>query len=101
MGATGSTVTRVLEHYAAEVRGRPRAIIAVHCIVTPEYLKHVKTRHPEVVVYALRLDRGLSEPEILDTVPGTRWDEERGLNEHHYIVPGGGGFGEIINNSFV
>ncbi|HEY3353689.1 MAG TPA: uracil phosphoribosyltransferase [Polyangia bacterium] len=101
MGATGSTITRVLEHYRAEVRGQPLKTIAVHCIVTPEYLRHVRTAHPEVVVYALRLDRGLSDPEILDTVPGTRWAEERGLNEHHYIVPGGGGFGEIINNSFV
>jgi uracil phosphoribosyltransferase len=101
MGATGSTITRVLEHYRAEVRGRPLKTIAVHCIVTPEYLRHVRTAHPEVVVYALRLDRGLSDPAVLDTVPGTRWDEERGLNEHHYIVPGGGGFGEIINNSFV
>jgi uracil phosphoribosyltransferase len=101
MGATGSTITRVLEHYRACVRGEPRKVIAVHCIVTPEYLKHVRTSHPEVVVYALRLDRGLSAPEVLDTVPGTRWDEERGLNEHHYIVPGAGGLGEIINNSFV
>jgi uracil phosphoribosyltransferase len=101
MGATGSTISRVLEHYHAEVRGRPAKVIAVHCIVTPEYLTHVRSRHPEVIVYALRLDRGLSSPEILDTIPGVCWKEERGLNEHHYIVPGGGGFGEIINNSFV
>ena len=82
-------------------RGRPLKIIAVHCIVTPEYLRHVRTAHPEVIVYALRLDRGLSAPAILDTVPGTRWDEERGLTDHQYIVPGGGGFGEIMNNAHV
>ena len=39
--------------------------------------------------------------EVLATLPGTHWDRERGLTEHHYIVPGGGGLGEVINNSFV
>ena len=57
--------------------------------------------HPEVVVYALRLDRGLSAPDVLETVPGVRWDEERGLDDRQYIVPGGGGFGEVLNNAFV
>jgi hypothetical protein len=54
-----------------------------------------------VIVYALRLDRGLSPAEVLETVPGERWSEEKGLTDHHYIVPGGGGLGEIMNNSFV
>ena len=40
-------------------------------------------------------------PEVLATVPGTRWGEERGLDDHQYIVPGGGGFGEILNNAYV
>jgi hypothetical protein len=38
---------------------------------------------------------------VLATVPGERWADERGLTDHHYIVPGGGGLGEIMNNSFV
>lgn len=101
MGATGSTVSKVLEHYQVEVRGTPGKVIAVHLIITPEYLRHVRTRHPEVIVYALRLDRGLSPPAVLATRPGERWDEERGLTDHHYIVPGAGGLGEIMNNSFV
>jgi uracil phosphoribosyltransferase len=101
MGATGSTVSKVLEHYASEVRGRPAKVIAVHLIVTPEYLRHVRQRHPEVVVYALRLDRGLSPVEVLQLEPGERWDLERGLTDNHYIVPGAGGLGEIMNNSFV
>ena len=50
---------------------------------------------------ALRLDRGLSAPEVLQTAPGERWDEERGLDDKQYIVPGGGGFGEIMNNAYV
>jgi uracil phosphoribosyltransferase len=101
MGATGSTVSRVLHHYADAVQGRPGKVLAVHLIVTPEYLRHVTTHHPEVRVYALRLDRGLSTPEVLATIPGTHWERERGLTDHHYIVPGGGGLGEVINNSFV
>ncbi len=101
MGATGSTVSRVLEHYGAVVEGRARKIVAMHLIVTPEYLRHVTLRHPEVTVYALRLDRGLSPPDVLAAVPGERWSEERGLDDHHYIVPGGGGLGEVMNNAWV
>ena len=100
MGATGSTVSKVLGHYHDSVHGTALKIIALHLIVTPEYLRHVR-QHPGVTVYALRLDRGLSIPEILETVPGSRWDEERGLNDHQYIVPGGGGLGEVMNNSWV
>jgi uracil phosphoribosyltransferase len=101
MGATGSTVTKVLDHYRDAGHGTAAKVIAVHLIVTPEYLAHVRRRHPEVIVYALRLDRGLSPPEVLATVPGERWSDERGLTDHHYIVPGAGGLGEIMNNSFV
>jgi len=39
---------------------------------------HREPSRPGAVVYALRLDRGLSPPEIFDTVPGTHWDRERG-----------------------
>ena len=34
-------------------------------------------------------------------LPGERWAEENGLNEVQYIVPGGGGFGELMNNAYV
>lgn len=100
MGATGSTLVRVLDHYA-EHFGRPRRAISLNLIVTPEFLRKVKAHHPECVVYAFRLDRGLSPADVLETVPGTHWDEERGLNEHDYIVPGAGGLGEVITNSWV
>ncbi len=101
MGATGNTVSTALAHYRDNVPGRARKIVAMHLIVTPEYLRHMRAHHPDIVVYALRLDRGLSPPDVLETTPGARWDEERGLDEHHYIVPGGGGLGEVLNNSFV
>jgi uracil phosphoribosyltransferase len=36
----------------------------------------------------------------LREVPGKRWTEEKGLNDHQYIVPGAGGLGEILNNAY-
>jgi uracil phosphoribosyltransferase len=99
MGATAGSMVNAIDQYRN--LGRARGFIAVHLIVTPEYLKAMRQHHPDAVVYAVRLDRGLSSPDVLQTVPGERWEEERGLNAHHYIVPGGGGFGEIMNNAFV
>jgi uracil phosphoribosyltransferase len=101
MGATGSSMASALTHYKTKLSGAPIRCIAMHLIVTPEYLKTMRDSHPDVVVYALRLDRGLSAPDILQTVPGTRWAEERGLDDHQYIVPGAGGVGEILNNAWV
>ena len=101
MGATGNTIISVMEHYKAKVAGRAKKMMALHLIITPEYLRNVLAAHPDVVIYALRLDRGLSSEAVMKTPPGTHWDQERGLNDKQYIVPGGGGFGEIMNNSFV
>ncbi|HRK08948.1 MAG TPA: uracil phosphoribosyltransferase [Pseudobdellovibrionaceae bacterium] len=101
MGATGNTIVSALEHYKQRVGGRAAKFAALHLIVTPEYIKRVTEAHPDLIVYALRLDRGLSPAEVLKCVPGERWSEERGLNDKQYIVPGGGGFGEIMNNSWI
>ncbi|MGO9835606.1 MAG: uracil phosphoribosyltransferase [Polyangiaceae bacterium] len=101
MGATGSTIVSALDHYKGRLDGVPARCIAVHLIVTPEYIRNVLRAHPDTIVYALRVDRGLSAPEVLATVPGTRWDDERGLDDHQYIVPGAGGIGEILNNAWV
>lgn len=101
MGATGSSLSQAVSTYKNDVDGTPRGLIAIHLIVTPEYIKRITTEHPDVVVYALRLDRGLSDEAVLRTVPGTFWDREKGLNEKGYIVPGAGGLGEVMNNSWV
>ncbi|PIT99117.1 MAG: uracil phosphoribosyltransferase [Bdellovibrionales bacterium CG10_big_fil_rev_8_21_14_0_10_45_34] len=101
MGATGNTLVSAIEHYNKNVEGDPKHYVALHLIVTPEYLKKVYHTHPKLKIVSLRLDRGLSSPDILRTLPGTHWDRERGLNNQQYIVPGGGGFGEILNNSYV
>jgi uracil phosphoribosyltransferase len=102
MGATGGTIVEAIDLYKKTEKnnGKPHKVIALHCIVTPEYLKRVTHAHPELLIYAIRLDRGLSKPEILKTVPGTHWEQEKGLNASQYIVPGGGGFGEIMNNAY-
>lgn len=99
MGATGSTLVSALEVYST--RGKPKKFIAIHLIVTPEYLKTVQKADSNVIVYAIRLDRGLSPADVLKTAPGKRWNEERGLNDKQYIVPGAGGLGEVINNAYV
>ncbi len=101
MGATGVSIKEVLKIYREKISGNPQKIIAIHLIITPEYIRKIQTELPELIVYACRLDRGLSSKEILNTIPGTYLQEERGLNKNDYIVPGGGGFGEILNNSYV
>jgi uracil phosphoribosyltransferase len=101
MGATGSSMNSALTHYRTRLEGTPKMCITMHLIVTPEFIRNVLAEHPDVRIYAIRLDRGLSPERVLATVPGTYWDEERGLDEHHYIVPGAGGVGEILNNAWV
>ena len=101
MGATGSSINSALTHYKTRLEGTPRMCITMHLVVTPEFIRNVLKEHPETIIYALRLDRGLSPAKVLSTVPGTHWDEERGLDEHQYIVPGAGGVGEILNNAWV
>ncbi len=101
MGATGGSICAAVDIYKRDGMHPPRKVILVNLIVTPQYLKKVTTIHPDALVYAVRLDRGLSPPEVLKTMPGERWDEENGLNDLQYIVPGGGGFGEIMNNAYV
>lgn len=97
MGATGSTLLRVLEEYRG--LGAPRSVLALHLVVTPEFLRRVRDGAPGVRVFALRLDRGLSPPDVLRARPGARWDEERGLDAHGYVVPGMGGIGEALNGT--
>lgn len=100
MGATGNSLSSAIRFYKKEY-GTPKAFITLNLIVTPQFIRSMLDKHPEVIIYALRLDRGLSSPEVLESLPGEKWDEENGLTDKDYIVPGGGGFGEIMNNSFV
>jgi uracil phosphoribosyltransferase len=101
MGATGGSLSTAIQLFKDKVPGKPKRIITLNLVVTPEYLKKMRTDHPDVVVFAIRVDRGLSPADVLATEPGTHWERERGLDDRQYIVPGGGGFGEIMNNAYV
>jgi uracil phosphoribosyltransferase len=101
MGATASSVCHAIKHYKETVEGIPMKIITAHLIITREYIENLHSMFPDTIVYAARLDRGLSPPWVLDEPPGKHFNLERGLNDRDYIVPGAGGLGEILNNSFV
>lgn len=99
MGATGTTLITAVEHLIEEY-GRPVRIIALPMIATPEFLRAVLAAFDELVVHTCRVDRGLSPPDVLAARPGALWERERGLDERGYIVPGAGGVGEVLNNSW-
>ena len=101
MGATGGSMCEVIQHYKERVEGKLTKVVAMNLIVTPEYVRRVTREHDDVLIYAFRLDRGLSDADVLDSIPGTHIDRERGLDEHQYIIPGAGGLGEVLNNSWV
>ncbi len=103
MGATGGSMSKAISMYKdiGKEHGAPMKIACLNLIITPEYVKRITHDHPDVLIYALRLDRGLSSDEILERPLGEFWSEETGLDEHQYIVPGAGGVGEVLNNSFV
>jgi uracil phosphoribosyltransferase len=94
MGATGNSLSEAIRYYMEHHGTRPQRWITLNLIVTPQFIRSLLAIHPLVSIYALRLDRGMSAPEVLAAEPGA-------LTETGYIVPGGGGFGEILNNSFV
>ena len=99
MGATGST-TRVAIEHLREHHGQAAKWVLMPMICTPEYLRLVLDLDPDVSVWTTRIDRGLSPPEVLESPPGLHWERERGLDNQDYIVPGAGGVGEVLNNSW-
>lgn len=101
MGATGGTVCRAVDVYRSLGGGAPRRIVAAHLMVTPEAIGRLTATWPDVPLYAGRLDRGLSSPRALASEPGMFPREERGLDDVQYIVPGAGGMGELLTNSWV
>jgi uracil phosphoribosyltransferase len=101
MGATGGSMSAAMSHYKTKLDGTPRSLVAMNLIVTPEYVRRLTHDHPDAKIYAFRLDRALSPREVLATVPGTHLEQERGLDDHQYIVPGAGGLGELLNNAWI
>lgn len=101
MGATGTSIATVIDYLKANHGKAPARILSLNLIVTPEFIRNMQAAHPEVEIYAWRVDRGMSDPAVLAKNLGAEPSGERGLNDVDYIVPGGGGFGEILNNAFV
>ncbi len=93
MGATGGSMIQVLECYGRNEVAKAKAIATLHLIITPEYIGRVTEAFPDVHIYALRLDRGMSDTEVQESIPGTFPDRERGLTDTQYIAPGGGDIG--------
>ncbi len=100
MGATGGTINDTVRHYR-EHHGTPDQVLVLTMISTPEFLRSVLDGVPDAVIVTGRLDRGLSSSEVLACVPGECWDDEVGLTDTSYIVPGAGGVGEVLTNSWV
>ncbi|MEY4582758.1 MAG: hypothetical protein RL701_7461 [Pseudomonadota bacterium] len=101
MGATGGSLAATIDLYRTPDQPAPRKILSLHLIITPEFIRRIQAAHPDVVIYAIRLDRGMSSDAVLQTGLGQQPEAETGLNEIQYIVPGAGGVGELLNNSFV
>ena len=101
MGATGNSLATAMDSYNSGDIGIPRQLVALNLIITPEYIRTLTERFDNVKIFAIRVDRGMSSSDVLNAVPGAHWERESGLNDKQYIVPGGGGFGELMNNSWV
>ena len=100
MGATGTSIDTALSYYKEQMPGEAETLITANLMVTPEFVQNITDKHPDVHIFAARFDRGLSSKRALNSVPGKYPDEESGLNDRKYIVPGGGGFGELMNNAW-
>ena len=101
MGATGSSLNQVLDYYKNHVTGKPKAWVSMQLMLTPEFIRNVKAKHSDINIFSFRLDRAFSTEKALQNIPGKLWDEEKGLNTKSYIVPGGGGFGELMSHAWV
>ena len=89
MGATGGSLSDAITHYKRNVPGKARKFITLNLIITPEYIKRMKQDHPDVAIAA-----------VLQQKPGVMWNQESGLTDKDYIVPGAGGLGELMNNAY-
>lgn len=98
MGATGGTILQTIEDYGAHIYGCTN-IVVMHLITCPEYIHRITTTLPQVQIFVLRVDRGMSDPDVLASVPGTFRGREFGLNEKDYLVPGGGDIGEGLTGA--
>lgn len=77
MLATGGSAQRALEGIYAQ---EPARVMLLCVVAAPEGVEHLTNAHPNLMIYAAALDRG--------------------LNEKKYIVPGLGDFGDRLYGTF-
>ena len=99
MGATGSSLVEGINFYKRQ-GAKALKLISLHLVISPEFIRKIKAEQPDLLVYAFRVDRGASSAKAKNAIPGEFLDEESGLTDIQYIVPGLGGLGELINNSY-
>ena len=102
MGATGSSMVSALDYYKTALEGTPAKCIAMHLIVTPEYIRHVLEAHPDARhLRAAPRSRPLAAARAHAPSPARTGTRSAGSTSIQYIVPGAGGVGEILNNAWV
>jgi len=101
MGATGGSIVQTVKFLKDNYNCDGATFVIIHLVITPEYVLKVRAQQPNIEVFSVRYDRGLSSQEVLNLPFGKNIEQERGLNDIDYIVPGAGGMGEVLNNSFV
>ena len=98
MGATGSSILTVMNHYQTLNLGTPFMWATINLIITPEFIRNTLAARPNLNLFTLRVDRGMSNKKILSSALGQYPSQEKGLNQNDYIIPGGGGFGELMSH---
>ena len=101
MGATGGTVSSVLDLYRDYGSEQALARVAMHMIAAPEAIRSTARLDPAAHLWTCRVDRGASPEHVLGTKLGAHPELESGLNEKQYILPGAGGLGEVLTNAFI
>ena len=92
MGATGSSLSTAIQFYKDKAEAEPPSkIITLNLIITQSTYDGSPRITPTQASMHSDSTGEKAQKDILETVPGTRWSEESGLTENHYIVPGGGG----------
>lgn len=79
MLATGTTLCEIISRYKERFPGCVTKFVVVNMIATPFGVKKIHSVHPEVVIYAGRMDQELTDK--------------------GYIVPGAGGVGELLTGT--
>jgi len=95
--ATVRTLLKAIKVYneeaQKEVGGPMPRHVSVNLFAAPEGVQRIVREHPETIMVIGRLCRAGSSERALRSPPGTFPDEERGLDDHDYVIDGPGDVG--------